>query len=80
MKPFIKKVKEAKKRNYLHDKKIVITGGLGFIGTKLIEKIKENYAITILDNSKYINKLKNVKFYKCDLTNYKSLKKLSLKI
>ena len=23
-------------------KKIVITGGLGFIGTKLIEKIKEN--------------------------------------
>ena len=60
-------------------KKIVITGGLGFIGTKLIEKIKENYAITILDNSKYINKLKNVKFYKCDLTNYKSLKKIKLK-
>ena len=38
-------------------KNILITGGLGFIGTKLIEKIKENYAITILDNSKYINKL-----------------------
>ncbi len=61
-------------------KKIIITGGLGFIGTSLINRLLPNYSIIILDNSKKKEKkLKNVKIIKCDLTNSKSLNKINLK-
>tara|TARA_Y100000590_G_scaffold468142_1_gene649692 strand:+ start:803 stop:1750 length:948 start_codon:yes stop_codon:yes gene_type:complete len=62
-------------------KKIIITGGLGFIGSKLIKKLKKNYQIIVLDNF-YTNSVKTIdgiKIVKCDLTNYKSLKKINIK-
>lgn len=61
-------------------KKIIITGGLGFIGTKLIEKIKHNYEVIVLDNSTVQkNKKKGLKIIKCDLTDFKKLNKIRLK-
>ena len=60
-------------------KKILITGGLGFIGTKICEKlIYQNYEVIILDNllSNTSKKVKNCKLIKADITNFKSLKKI----
>ena len=31
-------------------KKVLVTGGLGFIGSKLVEKLKSSYKITVVDN------------------------------
>jgi UDP-glucose 4,6-dehydratase len=68
--------------------KIFISGGAGFVGSHLCEKIKENYKgskIIILDkltyagNLKFIKELikdKNVTFIKGDLCNIKLMKKL----
>ena len=65
-------------------KKIVITGGAGFIGSHLCEKFINNYPkskIIIIDKLTYAgNKLylknvlksKNVKFYKKDILNHRS--------
>lgn len=65
-------------------KKIVITGGAGFIGSHLCEKFTNNYPkskIIIIDKLTYAgNKLylknvlnsKNVKFYKKDILNHRS--------
>ena len=33
------------------NKKILITGGLGFIGSHLIEALRDNYDITVIDNA-----------------------------
>ena len=69
-------------------KKIVVTGGLGFIGSNLIELlIKKNYFIINIDkvtyssnfyNVKEFKSLRNYKFFKCNIGNkkfYKILKK-----
>ena len=69
-------------------KKIVVTGGLGFIGSNLIELlIKKNYFVINIDkvtyssnfyNVKEFKSLKNYKFFKCNIGNkkfYKILKK-----
>ena len=69
-------------------KKIVVTGGLGFIGSNLIELlIKKNYFVINVDkisyssnfyNVKEFKSLKNYKFIKCNIGNkkfYKILKK-----
>ena len=69
-------------------KKIVVTGGLGFIGSNLIELlIKKNYFVINIDKSTYssnfynvkeFKSLKNYKFFKCNIGNkkfYKILKK-----
>ncbi len=56
-------------------KKIIITGGFGFIGTKLIEKIKNQYSIYIIDNNFKKKVHQDIKKIKCDLTNFQSLKK-----
>ena len=65
-------------------KKILITGGAGYIGSKLSTKLVElNFNITVLDNlkfsSKSINHLfnkKNFNFIKGDVRNKKLLKRL----
>jgi UDP-glucose 4-epimerase len=63
--------------------KILVTGGLGFIGSKLVQKlIDKNYKVTVLDNlstgkkknlsKKYFNK---IKFLNDSILNEKLLKK-----
>ena len=70
-------------------KKVILTGGLGFIGSNLVELlIKENFYVINIDkisyssnfyNVKDFKKNKNYKFIKCDINNkskiYKILKK-----
>ena len=65
-------------------KKILITGGAGYIGSKLATKlIRYNYEVTIIDSlkfsSKSINHLfknKNFHFVKLDLLDIKKIKNL----
>ena len=46
-------------------KKIVVTGGLGFIGSNLIELlIKKNYFIINIDKVTYSSNFYNIKEYK----------------
>ena len=70
-------------------KKVILTGGLGFIGSNLVELLfKKNFYVINLDkisyssnfyNVKDFKKNKNYKFIKCDINNkskiYKILKK-----
>ena len=64
-------------------KNVIVTGGLGFIGSNLIELLLEkNFRVINIDkisyssnfyNTKNFKKNKNYKFYKCDLNNFKKL-------
>ena len=64
-------------------KKIIVTGGLGFIGSNLIELLlKKKFKVLNIDkvsyssnfyNTKEYNKNKNYKFIKCSLGNQKKL-------
>ena len=68
------------------NKNIIVTGGLGFIGSNLIQLlIKKGYSVINIDkvsyssnfyNIKKIKKNKKYKFIKCDLKNHKKLKKI----
>jgi len=70
-------------------KKIVVTGGLGFIASNLIEKLlKQNYKVINVDKVSYssnfynireISKNKDYKFFKCDILNKEKIYKLLIK-
>ena len=65
-------------------KKILVTGGAGYIGSKLVNKLIElNYKVTVIDTLKFssnsLNHLfgnDNFKFIKGDVRNYKLIKNL----
>ena len=65
-------------------KKILVTGGVGFLGTHIIERLlKLKYQIIVLDHP---SQKKNIKikhklitYFWCDLINEKELKKIKLK-
>jgi dTDP-glucose 4,6-dehydratase len=57
-------------------KKIIVTGGLGFIGSNLINILKDKYFIINIDKVSYASNFKNInfniknyKFYKQDINN-----------
>ena len=63
--------------------KVIVTGGLGFIGSNLINILKKKYFVINIDkvtyasNSKNINSdIKNYKFYKKDINNKIFVKKI----
>lgn len=63
-------------------KKIIITGGAGFIGSNLVDILAEKkLKITVLDNlttgfKKHLNINKNLKFLRCNLLEKEKLKKI----
>ena len=75
-------MKKMKKRNF---KKVLITGGAGFIGSHLVKQINSSrdWKVSILDSLTYAGDLKNLKdaemenFYRYDIRHLDVLKKLS---
>ena len=65
--------------------KIIVTGGLGFIGSNLIDLLLKNkYFVINIDKVTYSSNFynvrefskKNYKFIKCDINNKKKIKKI----
>jgi len=58
------------------NKKILIVGGSGFIGSHLSKKcLDKNWGVDSLSLRKPVKKNKKVGYIKCDITNFKKLKK-----
>ena len=64
-------------------KKVIVTGGLGFIGSNLIKILKKKYFVVNIDKVTYASnyknidpKIKNYKFYKQDINNKFFIKKI----
>ena len=64
-------------------KKIIVTGGLGFIGSNLINILKKKYFVINIDKVTYASNFKNIdpdiknyKFYKQDINNKIFIKKI----
>ena len=76
--------------NHLNEKNIIVTGGLGLLGKSIAEKLTKigaNVIILDLLDKNEINKINDfnliknkIFYYKCDVTNIKSLKKIEKKI
>ena len=67
--------------------KILVTGGSGFIGSHLCEKlVKDGHSVTVIDNfcigrkSNLKNIKDKIKIYKRDIRNYDSIKKFFKKL
>lgn len=63
-------------------KKILVTGGSGFFGYELVKELSKKNKVTVLDNNLRGNfdkfkGLKNIKTIECDITNQRSVKRLS---
>ena len=63
--------------------KIIVTGGLGFIGSNLINILKDKYFIINIDKVSYASNFKNIepniknyKFYKQDINNKNFIKNI----
>ena len=60
-------------------KKILVTGGSGFLGFNLIKKLskKKQFEVEALIHrkKKYLKKIKNIKYIYCDISKYNNLKK-----
>lgn len=73
----------------LQNKRILITGGSGFVGNHLLESLIDNNQICIIDNeyrgsnlvhkNLTTNNQPRLNFYKCDIRNKKQLTKVLLK-
>jgi len=69
-------------KKLLDHKTILITGGTGFIGSKVVEKLKETVSANfiILSRSKKIREIPSLEYIECDLLDERSLAKISAKI
>ena len=66
----------------MNKKKIIVTGGLGFIGSNLVKLLsKKGYDVAIIDKLTYAGNLKNlnfnkkIKIFKVDINNRNKIKK-----
>ncbi len=63
------------------DKRILVTGGAGFIGSEVVSQlVKKNATVTVLDNfssgkKQYLPKKKNLKIIKGDITDEKIIRR-----
>ena len=60
----------------LKDKKIIILGGNGLIGSAASELFFQNGAEVIIVDKNKTNKIKGIKQIKCDISNYKKIEKI----
>ena len=60
----------------LKNKKIIIVGGNGLIGSAVSKLFIQNGADIIIVDQKKKNKIRGVKQIKCDISNYKKIEKV----
>jgi nucleoside-diphosphate-sugar epimerase len=53
---------------------LLVTGGCGFIGSHLVERLSGNFLVSVFDNIKPRKESKNVRYYHGDITHLNDLK------